>query len=415
MQKYLMLAKLQIKGIFKSLPKILLGTVLFAVIVVLAGICSSMMFENTDDASRMRVAVVVPETNSDWENEQTNLTFNFLGDIDTVKNVCEFEQTYDKEGSLRRLRNGELTAVILLPEEFVGGILNGTNNPAKIVFAKSGVNTESALFREMIMAGASDLSTAQAGVYALDDASWKYLKTKDKVIEVENQINNEYFLYALNRGIYFKAEKQDGISQLSTTQFYICTGIVMFFILSGITCVSLLHNKNRTLNTALYRRGIKYGTLNLFNILGITIVYFCILGFVYIMSGLASIRFPYVSQILKTDIKTVFTGLFGIFVLIFSLFSMVSVIFKATNSQVAGILVLFILSMVMMFASGCFMPASMLPSIVADAGKVLPTAYFFKLCGQILTGCITFSCIIINVIYSLVFLGITAVIERVNR
>lgn len=415
MQKYLVLAKLQIKGTFKSLPKIFLGTIIFAVIVVLTGVCSAMIFESGDDKSPVKVAVVLPETNSDWENEQTNLTFSFLGDIESVKSVCEFEQTFDRENALEKLKTGDVTAVIILPEEFVSGILNGKNNPAKIVFAKNGVNTDSAFFREMIMAGASDLSTAQAGVYSIDDIAWKYLKTKDKVLKAEEQINNEYFSYALERSVYFEVEYVNKTEQLSTVQFYLCTGIVMFFILSGITCVSLLHSRETALNTALYRSGIKYGVLNAFKVFGIAVVYFCILGFVYIMSGLASIRFPGVADVLRMDIKAVIPGLIGIFVLIFAIFSMISIIYKITNSPVAGILLLFIVAMAMMFASGCFIPSSMLPQAVQQIGNVLPTAYFFKLCGQILTGCVTISCIFVNVLYSVVFLGLTAAIERFNR
>lgn len=419
MRKYWMLLKLQIKAAWLSLPKILAGTALFALLMALAAAGGTWLAKmGGGQEAQMQVAVVLPEQDNE-ENRYVRMAFEFLGEIETVKSVCRFEPVYGEQETIRALQEGNYTAVVVIPEKFISGIMNGQNTPARIIFEKSGVNTSSSLFREMVRAGAADLSTAQAGIYAVDDVCRMFLGSKNAVAVSEEFLNNQYFSYALDRNIYFEVQDVSAQGSLSTIQFYVSSALVLLFLLCGITCVELLKPDSPVLAAQLKRRGIPHGVNPFFKTAGVTAILFVLFGTVYLILALATIRYPAVGTVIGLSGKngavlSVLSGLGGLFVLLFTVFSMAAMIYQITGRTVSGVLLLFILSVVMMFASGCFLPASMLPPAAAQIGGMLPTAWFFKLCGQILTGTVQLGCIGVNLLYLLIFSGVSALTGQRN-
>lgn len=417
MRKYFMLLKLEIKAAWLALPKILAGTVLFGILMALAAVGGTWFAKRSSgENQQMRVAVVLPQ-NDNAENRYVRMAFEFLGEIETVKSVCRFEPVYGEQEALGQLSDGIYTAVVVIPENFISGIMNGQNTPARIVFERSGVNTSSSLFREMVRAGASDLSTAQAGIYAVEDVCRMFLGSKNAVAVSEEILNNQYFSYALDRNIYFEVQAISAQGSLSAVQFYAAAALVFLFLLCGIPCVELLKPDTPGLAAQLKRRGIMRGVHPFFKTAGVTGVLFALFGLVYLMLALATIRYPAVGAIIGFSgtngaVLSVLAGLAALFVLLLAVFSMVTMIYQMTGRTVSGVLLLFMLSVVMMFASGCLLPASMLPPAAAQIGSILPTAWFFKLCGQILTGTVQFYCIGMVLLYLLIFSGVSALLEQ---
>jgi len=396
MAKYLLLFWFQIKAAFKALPKLICATLAFAILVVLVGFCGTKLLSNSKSSEKMDIAVVLPPDGDSY----TSLAFSFLSEIETVKNICTFKEM-SKDSAYEGLRNGSIYAVILVPDNFVNHIIDGTNTPANIIFPRSGISTKSMLFRILINSGVTDIGAAEAGIYAVDDIC-NYYKIKDGVTKSEEFLNEAYFSYALDRSIYFKTETISATGDLTIIEFYICSGIVLLLLLSGISCSDLLKRENSTLSTSLKRRRIPVYLLFVFKIIGVTLVFFTMLIFAYIMTALAQIRFPMISNVF---VVLNFTSFASLFLLIFGVFSMVLFIFQLANSQSLGVLLLFTLSTLMLFISGGIIPSSLLPEIVQKIGVFLPTTYFIKLCEEIITNTTTLGTFIINVGFSVLFIG----------
>ncbi|MDO5402720.1 MAG: ABC transporter permease [Eubacteriales bacterium] len=411
MKKYLFLAKLQIKAAFLSLPRIIGGTIVLTFLVILVGIGGTKMMKSDSTQEKIVVAIVSSESESAYINQ----AFLYLEQIESVKNICTFVKMEDSQAA-KGLQEGSVTAIIRIPENFVDDIMVGINTPAEIVFLKRGVNNSSMLFQELVTAAASDLSTAQAGIYSVDDACRSLGISRQKLKVAENDMNSIYLAYIIERGTYFASENLASTGELQLVQFYVCTGIVMLLILSGIVCVELLKKDNQALSIALKRENIHSGIFGAFKVLGVTIVFFCIGAFLLTMTMLASIRFPALKNILSgTGPLTLLLDYLGLFVLIYGVFSFVYFIYRLAANPVYGVVMLFVLGMLMMFASGCFMPSALLPRLVQNIGEWLPAAWYFKLSAQLLIGKISFECLIINVIYLAVFLGGAALQERWSR
>ena len=417
MAKYIMLIKLQIKTAFAALPKIFAGMAVFTLLLVFFAVGASAAAESSDKQEKMEVALVLPDDNISaavrQENTYIRQAFDFLGKIETVSTVCSFVFEAEEQEALKQLAAGRYTAVVVIPERFISGIMNGENVPARIVFERSGVNTTSAVFREMLRAGAADLSTAQAGIYAVEDACRELIRRAGALAEADQVLNDTYFSYALDRNIYFKVQPVSARGSLSTVQFYAAAGLVLLFLMGSITCAELLKADAPVLTAAMKRSGIVSGVNHIFKVIGVTVVFFCLFSLIYILAVLSVLRYPQVKIVLEPG--NILLGLVGLFVLLLAVFSMAGMIYKLAGKTVSGMLILFLLSVVMMFASGCFVPAAMLPPIVAQMGNVLPTAWFFKLCGQILTGNVGVLSLMVNLIYAAGFFAVSAAVDRIGK
>ncbi|MFQ8901409.1 MAG: ABC transporter permease [Lachnospira eligens] len=260
MRRKLELLKLQIKSAFLSIPKIILGTIVTAVLVIAISTCIGIATAQDSDM-RMKVAVVYPDYD-DTENSDSadnnkefryiKMAFNYVNEIDTIKNVCTFEYT-DRQQAIDGLRNNYYVMAIIVPENMISDIMSGENTPVEVVCQSEGVNNTSMIFREMVRAGGSDLATAEAGIYTFDDLFNGVLKNYRGLQELlhENELNDIYLSYALNRSIYFKTRDISVKEGLSTVQFYVCTAIVMLLLLSGITCAGNMKGRAGRLQRAL--------------------------------------------------------------------------------------------------------------------------------------------------------------------
>jgi len=406
MAKYLLLLWFQIKAAFKSLPKLICATLIFAILVVLIGYCGTKLLSNSKSSEKMDIAVVLPQDGDSY----TSLAFSFLSEIETVKNVCTFKEM-SKDLAYEGLRNGSIYAVILVPDNFINHIIDGTNTPANIVFPRSGISTKSMLFRTLVNSGVTDIGAAQAGIYAVDDVS-NYYKIKDGIVKSEEFLNEAYFSYALDRSIYFKIDTISATANLTIVEFYICSGVVLLLLLSGISCSDLLKPENSALSISLKRRRVPVFLLFIFKIVGVTLVFFTMLLFAYMMTALAQIRFPVIRNFF---VYLHFASYISLFLLIFGVFSLVLFIFQIANNQSLGVLLLFTLSTLMLFISGGFIPSSLLPEIVQKIGVFLPTTYFIKLCGEIITNTITLGTFIINIGFSGLFIGGAAISNHLHQ
>lgn len=396
MAKYFLLLWLQIKAAFKSLPKLIFATFIFASLVVFIGICGTILLSDKKNNDKMDIAVVLPADGDLY----TAAAFSFLSEIDTIKNVCTFKEM-SKQSAFEGLKNGEIYAVILVPDDFINHIIDGTNTPANIILPRSGINTKSTLFRTFVNAGVTDIGAAEAGIYSVDDVC-NFYRIKDGVATSEKFLTDEYFSYALDRSVYFKTKTISVTGNLTLIEFYICSGIVLFLLLSGISCSDLLMRESPALSISLKRRNIPVCLLFLFKIAGVTIVYFLMLIFAYIMTALAGIRFPAISKAL---VQLNLSSYLCMFFLIFGIFSLVLCIYQFANSQSVGVLLLFTISISMLFISGGFIPSSLLPELMQKIAVFLPTTYFIKLCEGIITNTTTFVTFIINAGFTVFFIA----------
>ena len=124
--------------------------------------------------------------------------------MESVESICDFQYVTEEEGE-KGLKDGSLAALLIVPENFVTGIIDGTNQPIETVLREP-LSLESLALKEITSAGARTLSTAQAAIYAADELCILE-NQRDFMPQAEAELNRIYMNYSLNRDVYFKENK----------------------------------------------------------------------------------------------------------------------------------------------------------------------------------------------------------------
>ncbi len=385
MRRKLELLKLQIKSAFLSIPKIILGTIVTAVLVIAISTCIGIATAQDSDM-RMKVAVVYPDYD-DTENSDSadnnkefryiKMAFNYVSEIDTIKNVCTFEYT-DRQQAIDGLRNNYYVMAIIVPENMISDIMSGENTDD--------------LFNGVLK-------------------NYRGLRGTH-----ENELNDIYLSYALNRSIYFKTRDISVKEGLSTVQFYVCTAIVMLLLLSTITCAGNMKGESRSLAKSLKGAGISAFDTGIARTTGVGIVYIMIFEVLFIIINVMRLGVPAISGVLAVSTVGEFiASILGIVVLVYAAVSFINCIFSVVDDTVYSVITVCILGMACMYASGCIVSSAFLAPGVRVIGMYLPTNGLFTLACQIIKGTVDISTIMTNVMWIIIFQAAGALAVKIRR
>lgn len=441
-KKHITLMRLCIKANFMAIPKIVAGMFVFTLLFGLSAWGMTEVFEDdTESGDTMLVAVVYPCDDGgaqEEENRYIEQAFAVLESMDTVGSWCNFETYHDEEQAIAKMQSGDVSVVVVLPENFIHSILYGENTPARIIYPKESITNTSMVFREVIRSATADLSSAQAGVYAVDDAFDEYVGDDSAKYDAQTALNLRYLAYALDRSAYYEEIDVTDMGGSSVVQFYVAAGLLMVLLMCGITCYELLKDDSGVLAASLKKCGISPVYSHICKVLGVTLVLWLISVVLYTLCALSVTRIPELADIIsvvgtkevlvlpgggekvilranKDAFARLIAGAFGLFVMLFSIYSMAGFIFRLSGKAASGVIMLFLLSFSMMYASGCLIPSSMLPPAVAKVGQYMPTYYMFDMCRQLLNGTVNVVTVIINAVFSAVFLGASAFVTLFKK
>ena len=122
---------MELKKTAKLLPAMLAQIILLISVLamVVFGSVKSMGWEAL--SVHAEIAVVVGEDST----LMTGMLLRYVENMESVSQFCDFRQTTEQEG-FALLEKGEVTALVVLPEGLLEGIMNGTNPVVEIYFPK---------------------------------------------------------------------------------------------------------------------------------------------------------------------------------------------------------------------------------------------------------------------------------------
>ena len=153
--------KLELKRAVRFLPWSALGAAALAGLLGAAALFASQVLSGSREITRLQVGVILPENGG-----AARQAVSMLGSLESVETICDFVYVGEDEG-IARTESGDLDCLMAVPENFVGSIMDGSNEPVTILFdGQPGL--EERIFQELTRAGAETLGSAQAGIYAAD-------------------------------------------------------------------------------------------------------------------------------------------------------------------------------------------------------------------------------------------------------
>lgn len=359
-KKFLLFLWFQIKSAFKTLPKLAICSIILSVLIVVAGVCGSKAM-NTNNLSdiTVNVALIVPE-----DDPRINMGLSFIKNMQSLTDKCNFIET-NEENALKMLENGEISLAIYIPEHFVDGIMYGENHPATVVTPKN-AQIEALLFCAIAETGCRTLAYVQSGIYSVEDL----LKAHDMnelIIKADEDLNTYYIKYAINRGRFFKHKLVSATGDVPPIGYYICSGIILLVLLCGLTMSNQFSNYKPEIRQALSRNGIKDIHIRLSELTAVTLMFFLLISSVVIIG-----QFTFAKEILDTG----FAGILALLLVIMSVVSFLMFVNTLTDNRLASTLVIFVLSVAMIYSCGRIIPDVFLPDAVRTIGNYLPVKYW---------------------------------------
>ncbi len=246
---------------------------------------------------------------------------------------------------------------------------------------------ESILFSTLADAGASTLSTAQSGIYAMEELLIAY-EQWDSLEKAEEELNKRYLSYAMNRGRMFHTETLSATGSLSLSKYYICSAVVLFlFAVWRMGNYSYFSSEPESLKLLLKRQGISSLFVLFSKLMAISGICFlaisdCCTCWFSAALWYRRILYPYFFRSIPP-----------------------SVFFGSICSQSGSyILVSAVLSILCLFLSGAFYSTYLSPETIRQIGSLLPTTLFLRLCRELLTDTLSISSILNGIITGLTFL-----------
>ena len=141
---------------WKIFPKMLLQAIVLALMAGTIAFCATKILYK-DNGIEIKAAVVNEE-----ENPLTEFAMDY---IKQAEDGVEFVEC-NKEQAMEGLKKNEFTAVIILPEQLIEGILSGENASAVVIYNES-LSIAGGFFKELTQAGVSMLSVAHAAKHKL--------------------------------------------------------------------------------------------------------------------------------------------------------------------------------------------------------------------------------------------------------
>lgn len=195
-------------------PWLLAGLTLLCLLLPLAiGPAAENALSQGVSFSGITLAVTAPEGDS-----LPDLLENFIPNMKDVSEYCEVV-AMDRESAIRALEHGEVTAVLVLPENLAQGIMDGSNPDVELIVA--GDRPLEALLTLSVGTSASDmLSAVQSGIYAVLEAYLELSPGHLSYGDVVSQINLRYIRWTLGRQKMFLLEPIAVTGQLSVGVHY---------------------------------------------------------------------------------------------------------------------------------------------------------------------------------------------------
>lgn len=374
---------MEVNKMMRILPRMLLQAILLMVLIGAIAFCGVKSMDKEPLAVGVDIAVVVQE-----DNTMTQMALGFVESMESVSEFCNFKQVSPEEG-FALLEEGQVAALVLLPEQLVEGIMNGQNPSVEIYFARQ-AGLESMLFKEMTDAGSGLLNVAQAQIYGAGDTAAAYGFT-DRLSVMEMEIDSYNLAFALDRLALYESEELSVTGRMSALQYFAASAAVLFLLLFGMALYPVMQPEPVVFRRQLARQGVGFLWQDfcqwLCGLLGVGLMSLVLMLAIRLMmlrlehSG-QEIELFTSRRIANHAAMAALLAVLGIALVS----TFIYCLYSLAGSRISGILLLFVISLVMVYLSGGLVPSMLLPETMQAIGGRLPTAYLIRAVGGIFAG-----------------------------
>lgn len=350
----------------------------FAIVMLLTAAlvgAFSVFMQDAQVFRKVTIGMVIPE-----EEGISRLAAQYISSMDSVRSVCDFVYLDEKE-AVKELKEGNLQAVVVLPEGFYHDVQKGINPPAQIYFPEeSGQNT--LVFEQLVESGVSFLQTAEAGVYAgLDTASYYGIN-----LQGANLGDTIAWLFAnqmLKRDKIYSDQVFSPLGNLTVPEYYYAAGLVILLMMCGIQFGFLYGKRRSSVEDKLRIHGV--GEIRqLVTKVTVMSMFLYAMGMIYYLAGIE------IADLTGIDLvydRSAFWGKLLLLCVEIALYFHILYELAGSSAQ-AGVFV-FAVNVITIVGAGILIPEAYLGRTVTVIARFLPMRYWNAYVAGIMKGIIS--------------------------
>ena len=368
-----------LKRCFGRLGKLLCGLALLGIICAAAiyGLSFVNQKNDTAAASHFNVVFVMPKN----AGLHYSLALGMVSNMESLSSMVTIKQTTSENEAKAMLDSGEVKAAVIIPEGMIHTIMSGTNDlPARIIYPGE-PSIETVIFRQIVDSLSQMVASSQTGVYALYEIYNDFDATEKQQDKANTQLNDLYINSVLERNALFQIVGNDSkennlldeeVSSDTTpaTDFvlvgYLCSGLALLFLLSGINLCFFFVTPNRAVLPALSRLGLSDSFCLLADFFAAVICQWLIFSIGCLLIGTIGSSAHIVPAFL------IGRALVSCFVCAFFSCALELFICRICHGKQACMITTFAVSLLVMYASGCLIPSAFLPDMLRRISATLP-------------------------------------------
>lgn len=365
------------------LPSILKrAAVLTAVCLAAAGMiafCAGVLQRHDGKERKLKIGYTAEE------DQLTALAVSYVQNIESVRSLCSLEPVGEQEGK-QLLESGELSALIVLPEDVIGGILSGSNTPATLYLpgkqgkaATGGLGAAgSVLFEELVSTGMGMLGTAQAEIYAsgavLRELSAEYgagMYGDDILQSMYDDINRFNLQTAARREKLFRTRTLSLTENDTYAVYYGSAIFTVYAMAAGLFFGKFCKRSSLQQTMADRRIGVRCAEQLAARCLAGSLLMLLVL-----LLPILILAVPGADSVLTIGIT--WQGIVSLMLIAGFMTIYFMAVFQIVERRESALVVTGILAVLQAYLSGCLVPTVLLPKAAASVGGVLPAAMVKK-------------------------------------
>ena len=340
------------------------------------------------------------------DNEMIDLGVHLLETEDDMQFVLELVQYEDEAEAKAALRSADISAYIVITDEFADAVDAMTNDAKLTYYATSGQKgISNVMMDEIALVATNIIVPSEKGICTLRDIMLQEGYDKTDTYMAVYEIFMAYVNTMMLRG-EISTVTELGISNGLTTPQYYFVSLLLFFLLLVTMCfVSYFIGINQAQHKFFSSKGIT----PLQQVLGEYIPFLTVNIIVALLvAGLAKITG--LGDFIGVDIGGGFVLRMAVIEALFT--GLAFLLYEILEGIINKVLVTFLLYIAGAYASGYFYPRSILPEMMQQLGQWLPTGLAFDFLGSVVTGESGAFAMALMLIYVVIFVGASVLIRR---
>lgn len=300
------------------------------------------------------------------ESMLIRMAVSYVENMEAVKGLCRFVPVEEEEGKAR-LAEGELGALLMLPENMIEGILSGSNEPANLYLVEN-PSPAGLVFEELANAATGLLAVAQAEIYAAHALTEYFQVAPYGLEQMYQELDTFNLRIVTEREQYFRFRQLSETGNTGFAVYYAGAFFTIYLLVAGMFLGSFLKRGREEMRLLQKRGGVSYAA----QLLGRSCILVGCLLLLLLVTGLM-----WISDSVREALRISWSlqGMLLVVLAVFCAASWLQFIYLFAESERSAILPAGFAAVFLCYLSGCFVPSALLPEVVNRLAVIMPTTY----------------------------------------